>query len=80
MADKIMSFEDRLKKLESLVSALDSDIPLDQAISKYEEGTMLAKACQKDLAEAEKKIMKIVEKDGSAVAVPIEKHEFPTLF
>ena len=80
MTDKVMSFEDRLKKLESLVSDLGSDIPLDQAIIKYEEGTILAKACQKDLDEAEKKIMKIVEKAGAAVAVPIEKHEFPTLF
>jgi exodeoxyribonuclease VII small subunit len=80
MVDQIMSFENRLKKLESLVKDLDSDIPLDGAISKYEEGMSLAKACQKDLELAEKKILKIVEKDGAATAVPIEKHEFPTLF
>ncbi len=80
MSNQTLTFENRLRKLESLVKDLDSDIPLDRAISKYEEGMSLAKACQNDLEEAEKKILKIVEKDGAAVAVPIEKHEFPTLF
>ncbi len=80
MSNQTLTFENRLRKLESLVKDLDSDIPLDSAINKYEEGMKLARSCQNDLEEAEKKILKIVEKDGAAIAVPIEKHEFPTLF
>ena len=80
MSNRILTFENRLKKLESIVKDLDADTPLEGAIEKYEEGMALAKACQLELEEAEKKILKIVEKDGTAVAVPIEKHEFPTLF
>lgn len=80
MSNQTLTFENRLRKLESLVKDLDSDIPLDSAITKYEEGMKLARSCQNDLEEAEKKILKIVEKDGAAIAVPIEKHEFPTLF
>ncbi|HWQ93868.1 MAG TPA: exodeoxyribonuclease VII small subunit [Clostridia bacterium] len=50
-------FEEALKKLESIVEAMESeDLPLETLLAKYEEGTGLAKICQKKLAEAELKI------------------------
>ena len=56
----ILPFEDALKKLETIVSAMEGeDLPLETLLAKYEEGTRLAKACQEKLAEAELKIQQL---------------------
>jgi exodeoxyribonuclease VII small subunit len=55
-----LAFEEALKKLESIVDAMESeDLPLESLLAKYEEGTRLAKACQEKLAEAELKIQQL---------------------
>jgi exodeoxyribonuclease VII small subunit len=55
-----LPFEEALKKLESIVSAMESeDLPLETLLAKYEEGTRLARACQDKLAEAEVKIQQL---------------------
>jgi exodeoxyribonuclease VII small subunit len=52
-----MPFEEALKKLETIVTAMESeDLPLEVLLAKYEEGTRLARSCQDKLAEAELKI------------------------
>jgi len=52
-----MAFEEALKKLESIVEAMESeDLPLESLLAKYEEGTQLARVCQEKLTEAELKI------------------------
>lgn len=51
------SFEAALAKLEKLLTQLeDGDLSLDEAIKAFESGTVLAKTCEKRLAEARKKI------------------------
>ena len=58
-------FEDALKKLETIVEAMESDdLPLETLLAKYEEGTKLARLCQEKLAEAELKIQQL-EKSAS---------------
>jgi exodeoxyribonuclease VII small subunit len=53
----VLPFEDALKKLEAIVEAMESEeLPLEALLTKYEEGTQLARACQDKLAEAELKI------------------------
>ena len=53
-------FEEALKKLEGIVEAMESqDLPLETLLSRYEEGTRLAKICQEKLAEAELKIQQL---------------------
>ncbi len=53
-------FEEALKKLETIVTAMESeDLPLETLLAKYEEGTRLAKACHEKLAEAELKIQQL---------------------
>jgi exodeoxyribonuclease VII small subunit len=53
-------FEEVLKKLGSIVEAMESDdLPLETLIARYEEGTRLAKVCQEKLAEAELKIQQL---------------------
>ena len=55
-----VSFEEALKKLESIVDAMESDdLPLETLLAKYEEGTKLARICQDKLAEAELKIQQL---------------------
>lgn len=52
-----LPFEEALKRLESVVEAMESDdLPLETLLAKYEEGTKLVKICQEKLAEAELKI------------------------
>lgn len=64
-----LSFEDALKRLESIVQQLESgDVPLDQSISLYAEGDRLRAQCQKRLADAQARIDKIVLGSDGAIA------------
>jgi exodeoxyribonuclease VII small subunit len=55
-----LPFEEALKKLETIVAAMESDeLPLEALLAKYEEGTRLARICQEKLAEAELKIQQL---------------------
>lgn len=56
------SFETLLKDLEAIVKDLESkDIPLDEAVKKYQKGLELSKACYNMLEEAEKLIVKEIK-------------------
>jgi exodeoxyribonuclease VII small subunit len=55
-----LPFEEALKKLESIVEAMETEeLPLETLLAKYEEGTQLARICQEKLAEAEIKIQQL---------------------
>ena len=55
-----LPFEEALKKLETIVAAMESEeLPLETLLAKYEEGTRLARTCQEKLAEAELKIQEL---------------------
>lgn len=54
---KELSFENAMKRLEEIVSALEkSETSLDESIKLFEEGTQLAGFCSKTLDEAQQKI------------------------
>ncbi len=56
------SFEEALKELETLVEDLEKgDLPLEEAVKKYEEGRKLSKHCHTLLEEAEKALTKKME-------------------
>ena len=60
-----LPFEQALKKLEEIVQAMESqELPLETLLSRYEEGTRLARMCQDKLAEADLKIQQL-EKSSS---------------
>jgi exodeoxyribonuclease VII small subunit len=64
-----LPFEEALKKLETIVEAMESeDLPLETLLARYEEGTRLAKTCQQKLSEAELKIQRL-EKDAAGELV-----------
>ena len=56
-AKKSINLEKSLADLEALVEELESgDLPLDQAMKKFEEGIKLTRGCQAALKEAEQKV------------------------
>lgn len=58
------SFEQNLKSLERIVEKLESgSVSLDEAISLFQKGKMLSKACEARLKEVEMRIQKLVEDD-----------------
>lgn len=67
-----IKFEDALTKLEKIVGGLESgELPLEEAIAKYEEGMNLSKICSRKLEEAREKIEILVKSDkGKAKALP----------
>lgn len=55
-----LSFEDAMKRLESIVQKLESgDVGLEQSIEVYTEGTHLKRHCEQKLKAAEARIEKI---------------------
>lgn len=57
MAKKKESYEDKIKKLEGILSQMEnSDLTLDESMMKYEEGIQLYKELYKLLGDAEGKI------------------------
>jgi len=71
------SFEDALKKLESIVTRLeDGDIPLEESLGLFEEGVKISRFCGKKLDEAEKRVeILIKDKDGGLKPQPFELEE-----
>lgn len=66
---KTLKFEDALKKLEEIVSNLESDeLDLDKSLGMFEEGVRLARFCTSKLEEAKRKI-EIIEKKGNKVSL-----------
>ena len=57
MARKKLSFEEALKRLEEIVGHLEKgDIPLEESIRLFEEGSGLLALCSGQLEEAEQKV------------------------
>lgn len=70
MTDK-KSFEENLEQLKESVKSLEEgELPLKETIEKFEEGLKLSKQCRDELETAQKKIEKIIEKDGKPTTEP----------
>ncbi|MDO8943257.1 MAG: exodeoxyribonuclease VII small subunit [Desulfobacterales bacterium] len=62
------SFEQSLKQLEQIVHEMESgELPLEQAIRKFEEGIELSKFCAQKLDETERKITLLMQASPGAV-------------
>lgn len=62
MKEESMTFEQSLKRLEAIVSQMErGDVPLEAALSLFEEGTALVKSCAKQLDEAELKVVQLTK-------------------
>jgi exodeoxyribonuclease VII small subunit len=61
------SFEESLKKLETIVDQLEKgDLTLEDSLKLFEEGVGLSAACKKELDDAEGKVQILIkQRDGS---------------
>ncbi len=77
MAEKKMSFEQSLARLEEIVRHLEKgDMPLSDSLKCFEEGTALITACSKMLDEAEQKVVKLQKgSDRAPVELPFEDEQ-----
>ena len=62
-----MSFEARLKRLEEIVSELESDtLDLERSLTLFEEGIACLRDAASELAKAEAQVQRLVEhEDGT---------------
>lgn len=60
-----VGFEEALNRLEAIVTKLEAgNLPLEEALSVFEEGVRLARICSKRLEEGEKKISMLQRLEG----------------
>ncbi len=65
-----ITFEDAMKRLESIVEMLgEGNLSLDDSLKMFEEGMELCKFCNKKLDEAEYKVEKLMEREGGEISV-----------
>jgi exodeoxyribonuclease VII small subunit len=66
------SFEESLKKLETIVEQMEKgDLPLEESLKLFEEGVKLSAICKQELDAAEGKVqMLIKQRDGSLKTEP----------
>ena len=77
MSTKELTFEQRLGRLEEIVSSLEQgDVQLADSLALFEEGTKLIAACTKQLDQAEQQVVKLMKgPDGAPVELPFESGE-----
>jgi exodeoxyribonuclease VII small subunit len=68
------TFESSMKQLEAIVRELENgDLPLEEAVSKFEEGILVSRRCSQLLNETEKRITLLLQsEDGTTTEKRIE--------
>ena len=69
MSQKNPTFEENMQRLEQIVRAMEKgEVPLEESLKLFQEGTELVRTCGKLLDEAQLQVKKIaVGEDGSPV-------------
>ncbi len=67
-------FEKAMGELEAVVERLEQgDIPLEEALSSFERGVALTRACQEALTHAEQKVEQLTrDAAGNEILTPFE--------
>ena len=69
MSDKKPSFEESVARLDEIVAKLEKgDIPLDDALGLFGEGTALVKLCSGLLDAAEQKVTQLSKGSGGELS------------
>ncbi len=65
-----MSFETRLKRLEEIVSELESDtLDLERSLTLFEEGIACLRDATSELTKAEAQVQRLVEREDGTFEV-----------
>ena len=77
MAKKTLSFEESMQRLEEIVRLLErGDVPLEESLTLFEEGSSLIAQCGKLLDSAEQKVIKLKKgSDGMPIELPFDTEE-----
>ncbi|MGI6132598.1 MAG: exodeoxyribonuclease VII small subunit [Bacillota bacterium] len=69
-----LTFEKALARLEQIVAQLDAgDLPLEEALKLFDEGSELGKVCSSVLDQAEGRLEMLIEgKDGNPQVAPVQ--------
>ncbi|GAE36346.1 exodeoxyribonuclease VII small subunit [Halalkalibacter akibai] len=74
--NKELSFEEAMSQLESVVEKLEQgDVPLEKAISMFQEGMALSKQCHEKLEQVEKQMDQILHEDGEIELLDFQEDE-----
>lgn len=66
MTKKNKTFDESLAELEKIVAKLEQgDVPLEEALDKFQEGITLSRDLKKTLQDAEETLAKVVSEDGN---------------
>jgi exodeoxyribonuclease VII small subunit len=74
--DENLQFEEAIEKLESIIERMESEqIPLEELLKDYEEGTKLLKLCRDRIDGARQKIDKINKEltNGSVILESLDE-------
>jgi exodeoxyribonuclease VII small subunit len=73
---KDLTFEDAMEKLEAIVGKLEEgDVPLEKAISYYQDGMILTKICSEKLNHIQEKMVQIMNEQGELVPFDLQEEE-----
>lgn len=68
--DKPLNLEKSLQDLEALIDELESgELPLEQAMQKFEQGIKLTRRCQAALKDAEQRVEILLKSAGGEEAL-----------
>lgn len=72
---EIETFEIKLQRLEQIVRAMEKgDVPLDESLKLFQEGTELVRSCEKQLDEAQMHVTKVLAgENGAPMEVPFDE-------
>ncbi|AEH47278.1 exodeoxyribonuclease VII small subunit [Parageobacillus thermoglucosidasius] len=74
--EKELTFEEAMAKLEEIVEKLEEgNVPLEQAISFFQEGMKLSKLCHDKLQNVEKQMEYILREDGQLAPFSLQEEE-----
>lgn len=72
--DREQNFETSLVTLEQIVGQLESgELSLERSLELFEEGVGLARRCQSQLQDAERKVELLLRERGEIKVVPFEE-------
>ena len=76
MAEKKLQFEEALQRLEEVVKKLEGgNVPLDAALSCYEEGMELIRLCNEKLDAAQQRVEVVHKTQVGFVTEPFGREE-----
>jgi len=71
-----LSFEEAIESLETIVEKLEEgEVPLEKALSFYQEGMKLSKICNDKLKHVQEEMVSIMDETGDLQSFDIQEEE-----